>query len=385
MSSNRFDVIVIGVGSMGSSTCWHLAKRGVRVLGLDQYGIPHIQGSHHGMSRMVRLAYFEHPDYVRLLRRAYENWRAIEQDSGESLLNLTGGLYMGYEDGDLIRGSRLAAEQHQLDHEVLSREQAMRRFPQFEIADNMVAFFEKDAGYVRATPAVAAFARQAMKHGAQIHGCEAVQSWNADEHGVTVTTEKGKYAADRLIITSGAWTSQVLRDLKIDLTVTRQTLGWFWPSEPELFESPPMTCWAMDPNPVGQFAGVYYGFPFIAHEPGFKLARHWPSGATTPETIDRTIRPTDERELRDFLSNFIPKANGPLVSIKTCLYTNSADHHFIIDRHPSVGHDNVFLACGFSGHGFKFASVIGEVMADLGANGSTDLPIAFLGLSRFEK
>lgn len=386
MPANHFDVIVIGVGSMGASACWHLTRRGVRVLGLDQFEIPHAHGSHHGMSRMVRLAYFEHPDYVTLLHRAYENWRKIEQDSGESLLHLTGGLYIGYEDGDLVSGSLLAAQQHDLRHEMLSCEDIQSRFPQFNPADGMVGFLEKDAGYVRSSSAVAAFAQRAMIHGAQIHGCEPVRRIDHENAAtVTVQTDKATYSANRVIIAGGAWSSQLLGNIGVNLTVTRQTLGWFWPQNHSQFTYPKMMCWAVDPNRAGQYSGVYYGFPFVSQEPGFKLARHWPGDETTPDNINRNIHPNDERKFREFLSQYIPQANGPVISIKTCLYTNSADHHFIIDRHPMAHHNNVFIACGFSGHGFKFASVVGEILADLGESGQTDLPIDFLSLSRFKR
>lgn len=383
--SERFDVIVVGVGSMGSAACWHLAKRGVRVLGLERFGVPNALASHHGHSRMIRLAYFEHPDYVALLKRAYENWASLESDSGQRVLHVTGGLYLGRPDSELVTGSIEAARTYGLPHEVLSRERLGERFPQFRVPDDTVAFFENQAGFLVPEAAVAAQAEVAMRRGAEIRGHEPVTRWEADARGVRVKTERAAYTAERLVFCGGAWTSRLLAELGLPLRVTRQVMGWFWPREPDAFAYGRFPCWALDLEERKNFRGVHYGFPMAPTNPGFKIALHWPGETCDPDRVDRSPRPGDEADLRGALREHFPGvgADAPLLSLQVCLYTNSPDGHFILDRHPH--HERVSIACGFSGHGFKFASVIGEAMADLAMHGRTDLPIGFLGLHRFTR
>ncbi len=384
--SNRYDVIVVGVGSMGASACWHLARRGVRVLGFEQFDIPNTRASHHGFSRMIRLAYFEHPDYVALLRRAYEVWDDLERDAGQQVLHVNGGLYVGRPDSELVTGSIEAARAYDLPHEVLDRADVARRFPQFHVPDDSIAFYETKAGFVVPERAVASFAEQALRHGATLRAHEPVESWSASDSGVCVRTAKGTYEADRLVIAGGAWSNQLLHDLKVSLTVTRQTLAWVWPKRPDLFAMGTFPCWALDLSPRDAFRGVHYGFPMAPPDlanPGFKLALHWPDEPCDPDTVDRDVQPGDEEQVRVALKAHFPGADGDLLAIRVCLYTNTPDGHFVIDRHPE--HDNVTIACGFSGHGFKFASVVGEALADLGQRGETDLPIGFLSAGRFAK
>lgn len=379
----RFDVIVIGVGAMGSATCYQLARRGARVLGLEQFGIPHALGSSHGESRMIRLCYYEHPDYVPLLHRAYQLWGELEQATDSRLLFKTGGIYMGDAHSEFIRGTLRAAREHRLPHEELSHEQCLQRFPQFELPDDYSGVFESNAGFLIPERVVAGFAEQALRHCAELHGFEPVLDWSSDSHGATVRTAQATYLADRIIFCGGAWSEQLLGDVGIKLIVTRQVLGWVWPNEPSLFELNTLPVWAIDHPDSTQ----HYGFPMLpagAHgSPGFKIAHHFHGTPATADTINRLPLPGDEEDFRWALRQFIPKADGQLLSMAVCMYTNSPDSHFIIDRHPR--HERVLIACGFSGHGFKFASVIGEALADLAMNGRSDLPIGFLGLHRFAK
>jgi sarcosine oxidase len=373
----EYDIIVIGVGAMGSATCWELARRGARVLGLDRFDIPNTRGSSHGLSRMIRLAYYEHPDYVPLLRRAYELWRELEQSSGQQLLHITGGLYMGPANRELISGSLESARKHSLPHELLDRKMLADQYPQFELPADHVGLFEPSAGFLEPENCIAALVAQALKDGAEVHGNEPVESWHADESSSRVKTGHGEYRADKLIFCGGAWTEKLVSDLGIPLIVTRQVMGWVWPREPARFEIGRLPVWAIDlPD-----NSLYYGFPMHRPGVGFKLAHHARMQATDPDQVDRTILPGDEESFRDCLRRFIPLADGPTMAIRTCLYTNSPDSHFIIDRHPK--HSRILLSCGFSGHGFKFASVVGQMMADLALSGRTALPIEFLSLARF--
>ena len=376
---SNYDVIVIGVGAMGSSACYQLARRGARVLGLEQFDIPHALGSSHGQSRMIRLAYYEHPDYVPLLKRAYQLWEELESVSGQKLLHITGGAYLGPEKGEVVGGSLRSSREHGLEHELLDRDELCRRFPQFHVPEDWVALYEPRAGFLRPERVVAAYAESALRAGAELHGREAVMEWRADAHGATVHTTRAVYHADHLVFCGGPWSGKLLRDLGVPLVVTRQVLGWVWPRKPELFALGQFPVWAID----RQDGTLHYGFPMTSDVPGFKLAHHGPGEPTDPDRVEREPRPGDEETFRAVLRQMIPAGDGPLLSMKVCLYTNSPDQHFIIDRHPES--ERVTIACGFSGHGFKFASVVGEILADLATTGRTALPAQFLRLDRFRK
>jgi sarcosine oxidase len=376
--SGRYDVIVVGVGAMGAAACYHLARAGVRVLGLEQFEIPHAKGSSHGYSRMIRLAYYEHPDYVPLLRRAYQLWAELEQNSGQKLLHLTGGIYMGRPDGGVVSGALSAARRHGLAHELLDRAKLAERFGQLSVPQDHVGVWEPQAGFLLPERTIAAHAEGALRAGAELHGHEAVAQWESDDGGVTVRTGRGEYRADRIIFCGGAWSGRLVRDLGVELLVTRQVLGWVWPKRPELFELGKLPVWAVE-QPDG---GLAYGFPMMPDNPGLKIALHARGKPTEADRLVRDILPGDEDEVRGVARRYVPDGDGPLLALRVCMYTNSPDSHFIIDRHPR--HPRVIVACGFSGHGFKFSSVIGEVLADLARNGKTELPIGFLGLNRFK-
>lgn len=374
-----FDVIVVGVGAMGSSACFQLARRGARVLGLEQFDIPHALGSSHGASRMIRLAYYEHADYVPLLRRAYELWDELEAISGQKLFYRTGGLYMGPPDGEIVGGAARSAREHQLPHELLDQKEIGRRFPPFQIPDDWVGLFEPEAGFLTPERVISAYAQAALNNRAELHGRETVVQWSADSHGVRVRTDRAEYRAAHLIFCSGPWSGKLLRDLGVELTVTRQVLGWVWPREPKAFTLGRFPVWAIDCLD----GTIHYGFPMMHDVPGFKVAHHGPGRVTDPDRIARDPQAGDEETFRPVLRQMIPTADGPLLSMKICLYTNSPDGHFIIDRHPL--YEQISLACGFSGHGFKFASVVGEILADLTLSGSTKLPAQFLALGRLKQ
>lgn len=375
--SGHFDVIVIGVGTAGSAACYHLARRGVRVLGLEQFDIPNTFASHHGFSRMIRLCYFEHPDYVPLLRRAYLLWRELEQAIGRDVLHITGGLYMGPPGSEVVEGCLRSVQTHGLSHEVLSRHDLAKRFPQFRVPDDYTALLDHDAGYVLPERAVSAHVELALCHRAEIHAREPVQEWSASPSEVTVITSRGTYRAARAIFCGGAWMGKLVRDLGIDLHVTRQILAWVWPKTPALFERGVMPVWLLD-----QLGGrIHYGFPMMADNPGFKLACHTEGTPADPDRLDRAPRPEDEANIRSFLRAYIPAADGPLLGLRACMYTKTRDEDFVIDRHPL--HENVIVASPCSGHGFKFQPVLGEALSDLAIEGKTALPVGFMRIGRF--
>ena len=374
---NRNDVIVIGVGSIGAAACYHLAKRGVRVLGIEQFGIPHTLGAHHGQTRMIRQAYYEHADYVPLLQHAYTLWDELEESSGETVMHVTGGLYMGPQDCGILTGSKRACESYDLPHEMLDRNQLAERYPQFNVPEDFVAFYEDCAGVLLTDSVMSAHVGLAHMHGAVLREHEPVTAWHEDDHGVSVTTDQGTYHADRVLFAGGAWTDRLVKDLGVPLTITRQTMGWFTPINETPLKLGTLPSWFID---VGEGWG-HYGFPLIPGYTGFKIALHKPGAETDVDSVQRTPTPEDEEELATTLGKMIPDAAGPCVSVHTCLYTNSPDSHFIIDTHPRS--KRAILACGFSGHGFKFVSVMGELLADLTTSGKTDHPVGFLGLGRF--
>lgn len=384
--ANHYHTIILGAGgAMGSSAAYHLARRGVRVLGLEQFDIAHARGSSHGYSRLIRMCYFEHPDYVPLLRQAYELWRDLERASGARLLHTPGGVYMGREGSQTVAGSLRAAEQHGLVHELLSHRELAGRFPQFHTPKDYVALFEPAAGWLAPERAIRAAIAGALAHGAQIHTGEQVIAWAVDAAGVRVQTSAAEYRADRLVITAGAWAGRVVSDLGVPITPTRQVLGWFTPRHPGQFAQGIMPVWAMDDPESGD---LFYGFPLTfdpadspTGEPVLKLARHARGVPIDPDRDSREPHAADEQDIRPFLHRHLPAADGSLAALRVCIYENSPDGHFVIDRHPK--HANVFVAAGFSGHGFKFSSVVGEILADLAVRDETAHPIDFLSLRRF--
>lgn len=373
-----FDCIVIGVGGMGSAACYHLARRGIRVLGIEQFDIPHNLGSSHGHSRMIRSAYYEHPDYVPLVQRAFKLWKALEDETLTKILHITGGLYLGPEDGELVAGSLAASRKHNLAHELLNRRELQSQHPQFKVPDDWVGLYEYQAGFLTPELAISAHVDLAMRYGAEIHGNERVLSWESTSACATVKTTRGTYHADELIFCGGAWSDKLVTDLGVELTVTRQVTGWVQPKRRDQFLLGAFPVWAID-NGDGS---LHYGLPLMADNPGLKVGHHARGKVVAdPYKLDREIRPEDEKTFRPALKFFLPDADGPLISLRVCMYTYSPDGNFIIDRHPE--HTRVTVACGFSGHGFKFASVVGEALADLATKRSSDLPIDFLNLSRF--
>ncbi len=373
----KFDVIVIGVGAMGAAACCHLARRTVRVLGIERFNIPHDRGSSHGFSRMIRTAYYEHLDYVPLVRRAWTLWEELEREANQKILHATGGVYIGPAGSAFVERSRASAERHGLPHQMLDATQLAAKCPQFFVPSDYVALHEEYAGLVLPERAICAHVDLAIRFGGEIHGNEQVLEWSEHASGVTVRTDRGTYHADELIVAGGAWSDRLVRDLGIDLVVTRQVLGWVQPLRSRMFELGSMPVWAID-----HLDGtIHYGFPMLPDNPGLKVAHHGRGPRVDPETVVRDALPGDEADFRSVLARFIPEADGPLLSIRICLYTNSPDGHFIIGRLPN--HARVTIACGFSGHGFKFATVVGEALADLATKGKSELPIQFLGIERF--
>ena len=369
----RYDVVVVGVGGMGSAALYHVARRGKRVLGLERFDLLHERGSSHGLTRIIRLAYFEHPDYVPLLRRAYELWRALESEAGERLLHMTGIVEGGER---IFDGVLRSCAEHDLEHEVLTGSEVARRFPAYSLPVEMAVVYQPDGGFVTPERCIVAHVEGALAHGATLRARERVLEWTETENGVRVRTDRGEVEAERLVLTAGAWSQEVARLPDGMVRGVRQSLAWLQPSRPELCRP--------DRMPVFNLAldgEHFYGFP--AHGiPGFKLGRydHFGTGGD-PDEISREPTLEDELPLRAFAERYFPAGAGPTVALKTCLFEPSPDEHFLIDRHPEAA--RAVVAAGFSGHGYKFCSVVGEIIADLALDGETRHDIGLFRLDRF--
>lgn len=372
---SHHDVIVAGVGAMGSAAAYHLARRGQRVLALERFGIPNTLGSSHGITRIIRLAYYEDPSYVALLRRAFVLWRELETTAGERLLVQTGSIDAAAEDNWVFAGSVRSCQEHDLPHEVLDAHALQQRFPGYRLPDDVLACYQPDGGFLLPERCVVAHVEAAMAHGAEVHGHEPVLGWEPDGDGVVVATERGRYHADRLVLSAGAWIGDLVAPLAGRAVAERQVLGWFAPDRPERFEPATFPVFNLETD-----RGRYYGFPRYGI-PGFKLGRyHHREERGRPEDLRAPPDAVDEALLREAVAAYFPDADGPVLTLATCLFTNTADEHFVIDRLPD--HPQVVVASPCSGHGFKFAAVVGEILADLAVDGTPDHDLRRFGLDR---
>ena len=371
------DVVILGVGGMGSAAAYHLAKRGLSVVAIDQFQPGHDRGSSHGLSRIIRLAYFEHPSYVPLLRRAFKLWRELEEESRERLLHVTGAIDAGPPGSRVVEGSLESCRVHDLPHELLTGRELHQRFPGYSLPDAYRAVFQPDGGFLEPERCIQAHVRLAARHGATMRYGARVQDWKQDRDGVVVMLDHAEIRAKQLVVSAGAWTPKVVPSLAPLLQPERQVVGWFGVNEPTAFALGSFPVFVMT-TPDGHF----YGFPEHG-VPGFKIGKyHHRAEAIDPDAMRRSPDPTDEAVLRDCVSTCFPGADGPLLRASTCIFTNTPDEHFIIDRLPGTPQALVVSAC--SGHGFKFCSVVGEIVADLVADGSTKHDLSLFKLDRFK-
>lgn len=368
-------VLVVGLGAAGSAAALALARRGARVTGVDQFRPPHPHGSSHGRSRVIREAYYESPVYVPLVRRAYELWQALERDGGRALLRQTGGLMLGDERGALVAGARRSATEHGLPFELLDAAEIRRRFPAFHAPAGTVGVWEPRAGFLDPEAAIETALTLAARAGADLRFDVAVTGWHATASGITVDTSTGPLHADRVVVTAGAWAPDLLGASAVPLSVERQVMYWFAPARPEGFGvgALPVFIWEWEPG------RLFYGIP--DHGAGFKVAQHHGGEATTAGTVRRGVWPAEVAAMRALLRRFLPEADGPPTDAVTCLYTNTPDHHFVLGPHP--GEPRLILGSACSGHGFKFASVLGEVLADLALTGRSSFDLTPFRPGRF--
>ena len=367
------DVIVAGLGAHGSAAAYHLASRGASVLGFERFARGHTLGSSGGLSRIIRLSYYEQADYVPLLRRAWALWRDLESVSGEQLLTQTGGLYVGEPGGELFAGALASAREHELAHEVLDTAALRSRYPLFDWADGWQGVFEEQAGWLAPERCIETHLRMAERNGATLRFEEPIERWESTFSGIRVTTRGGSFEAPQLIIAAGAWLPQLAPSLASLFTIERNVLFWFEPrGERDAFARLPVYI-------VDDTDRMYYGFPYVEGQ-GVKVAGLHFGDPGDPATLDRNVSSQDEDRVRTWLARRLPLANGERRDAKVCMYTNSPDGHFVIDH--LLDDSNVIVASACSGHGFKFSSVVGEILADLAIDGATRHAIEFLSLER---
>lgn len=372
----KYDLIILGTGGIGSSALLHAADRGLNVLGLDRFPPGHDKGSSHGETRIIRMSYFEHPDYVPLLRSAYEKWDALSERCGMEFFRRCGLAYFGAPDSPIIRGVLSSASEHQLDVTSLSLADARERFPGFEPVESGSVLYEPDAGYLLVEESVRASISEAVKKGATHLYGETVQGWSADEKGVAVRTDRNTYRAERLIITAGSWAGEFLPQCGVRLRILRKHLHWFAINSNDYLESEGCPGFFYDTG-----GSYFYGFPAIGSH-GLKVSEH--SGGTEvsdPLQDERLAEDSDNERIRSFLSRHLPGVSLHQTRHEVCYYTMSPDEHFIVDQHP--GFPNVAFAAGLSGHGFKFASALGDTLVSLALEEQPAVNIDFLRLSRF--
>lgn len=374
--ARNYDVIVLGVGGMGSAAYFELTRRGRHVLGLEQFPLVHSQGSSHGHTRIIRTAYAEHPGYVPLVRRAFDRWYELEQLTGRHLLTECPCLNVGPPGSGHVEGVRASVREHGLPATEMSGDEVPRWFPAFRFPADYTGVLEQAAGFLYVEECVRAHIDAAVSLGAEVHSEEAVRAWKVVGGGVEVTTDRATYRAAKLVVTAGAWATRLLADLGVPLAVMRQVLLWFdVGGRAADFRRGTFPVFIADVP-----GGPFYGLPALDHY-GLKVARHYGAPELpNPDGVNWDVTPADVGAMRPLIDEYIPGL-GAFTKGQVCMYTVTPDHHFVIDVHPL--HPQVSVACGFSGHGFKFASAVGEVMADLAETGATRHAIEMFSAKRF--
>jgi len=367
----HFDVIVIGGGTMGTAAAWELGKRGLKALVLEQFEHVHANAAHSGESRIIRHAYAEGPDYVPLVFRADDLWMELEALAGEVLFHRVGAIELSAPGNNHAALARESAVEHGIPFEWLAMDDVRNRYPQFAVGDDWVGGFGDRGGFLDVERSLRVMADQARLHSVEIREHAKVQGWSASDSGVTVSVNGDTETADRLIITAGSWTNQVLGDAALPLRVLRKTLFWLEVDDPARYTPEVLPVYI-----VGLPHHEFYGFPSWGR-PGIKVAIHSGGDETDPNTVDRTISAEEREEIVDVARMALHGVTGTVLHEATCLYTVSPDHDFIVDFAP--GTRNVVIGAGFSGHGFKFTPAIGELLVQMLFSEREPLPLLSMG------
>jgi sarcosine oxidase len=375
----NYDLAVIGVGGMGSAIVAQAAARKLKVLGLEKFSIPNMRGSSHGVTRILRLGLSEGPTYVPLVLRAVELWRELGGKSGLPIFHNCGSLDVARPEVQTFQGSKAACEKFGIAHEILDAVETNRRFPAIKPSPEMFAVFQPGSGFVLPEMAISAHVNLALEAGAEIHGHERLLGWESRPNSYILRTDRAAYEARQIIFSAGAWIGKLLAEQHVPVLPERVVLGWFSPkANLQNFKPDRLPVWIVD----GPETGHFYGLP-IYGIPGFKTGRvrEIPPPAHDPDQPRREPDFEDEADMRNFLKKVFPDADGPILSMATCFFENSPDRAPIIDRLP--GEQGAWIAGGFSGHGFKFSSAVGEALADLVTTGSSRFDLRPFRLSRF--
>lgn len=373
----RYDVVVLGLGGMGSAALAHCAARGLRVLGIEQFEPLHTRGASHGRTRIIRQAYFEHPSYVPLLRRAYELWDELECRSGVTLRARTGGLFVGRPESDVVAGTLASAREHDLPHEILDADDLRRRYPQVRPRDEEIGVFEAVAGALFPERCVQAHLQVAIADGAQARFGVRVSGWDLRAPDrVAIHLDDETIETRRLVICAGAWLGTLASELRLPLRVERNVQLWFTPRVAASVIPSALPIFALERDGL---PFMFYGFPDFGD--GVKCAFHHSDIYADVDTLDRGVRENEIEAAHDALRDWLPDAAGPLRDAAVCTYTMTPDEHFIVGPHPEL--PEVVLAGGFSGHGFKFCGVVGEMLANLVTTGEPGHPIPLFAPMRF--
>ncbi len=381
-----YDVIVVGLGAVGSAALYQLSGKGKKVLGLDQYEPPHIYGSTHGETRIIRQAYYEGKQYVPILKAAYEVWREIEKNSGDSFFEIADVLMIGSRQNSIVEQSEESAKAYDLPYEIFDHKELRNRYPQFNADQDTWALLDKLAGYVRPEAAVRNQIELGSKNGAEVGHNELVEFWDAENYpaGIRVKTNMGDYITEKLIVTTGAWAKGMMQEVGVKLKPERIVQFWVKPKKNEaLFTKGtfPIFLWNVERNLD------FYAIPGLDTGQGICKVAFYPHGDhpsrqfCTPYQIDREVRDSDFDLMHKYLAQYVPDLAGQFVKSSVCMHTESPDLHPIIDFHPD--YKNVCIANGFSGHGFKFSNITGKILAELTLEGKTDFDISLFGAERF--
>ena len=374
-NSQHFDCLVLGTGGIGSAALYHLAKQGKRVAGIDRFGVAHDRGSSHGQTRIIRQSYFEHPSYVPLVQRAFELWEELQAEHGRDLYYQTGILQAGPGGGALIQGVLASSAEHGLPIEHLNVAEARKRWPQFAFDDDMEVVFEQRGGFLLIEHAISAHIEKAQWAGAELFVGHTICEVKTGGRCLEVLTDQGTFTADSIVVTAGAWAADLLPELKGHLRILNKPLHWYT-ADADLYSNR-VGC------PVFFFeseTGDYYGFPSI-DERGLKLARH-SGGAevSNPLELNRSLDEDERSDVAGFLRKHLPQVSDQATDHAVCMYTVTSDSHFIIDR--AELDDRIVYAAGLSGHGFKFATALGELLAKMANGGESSIYISYLEIFR---
>lgn len=380
--TKHYDLIVVGAGSMGMAAGYYIARQGVKVLLVDTFDPPHDQGSHYGDTRIIRHAYGEGREYVPLALRSQVLWDELEKKTHHKIFMQAGAIGFGEKgNAPFIDEGIASGKEYNLDVERYTGAELKEYFPGLQIPDDYDSFYEPNSGFLFSENCIQAYRELAEYHGAELSTNNPVRDIEAYDDSVKVMTEKGTFTADKLVISAGSWSGEIASKVGLDLPLvpSRQPVAWFEADE-SLFNANAFPTFMVE-IPNGETRAIYYGFPSFGGC-GVKVGRHEYVDAINPDTMNRVFgsNGNDEGHIREFLDKFMPKASGALKKGIICTYTRTPDGHFIIDKHPE--HAHISIAAGFSGHGFKFASVVGEILSQLAISGETDHDISIFKLNR---